>query len=98
MILTTNFYYAANPSQFIKGTFVSWCKGPILNLPRSQSTDYGTNAVHFRCSLVLNNRPANIKSNKSVFEFKHKDKNLKILTVDVKFACRLVSRQYLAFC
>ena len=27
-------------------------KGPILNLPRLQSTYYGTNAVHFRGTLV----------------------------------------------
>ena len=33
-------------------------KGPILNLPRTQSTNYGANAVHFRGSLVWSNLPA----------------------------------------
>ena len=51
-------------------------KGPILNLPRTQSTYYGTNVIHFRGSLTWNNLPAKVKSSKSVFEFKTKIKNL----------------------
>ena len=47
-------------------------KKPILNLPRTQSTYYGTNAVHFRSSLLWNK----VKSSNSVFEFKTKIKNL----------------------
>ena len=39
-------------------------KGPIINL---QSTYYGTNAVHFRGSLILNNFPAKVKSRNSFF-------------------------------
>ena len=51
-------------------------KGPILNVPRTQSIYYGSNTVHFRGSLVWNNLPAEIKSSNSVFEFKTKVKNL----------------------
>ena len=51
-------------------------KGQILNLPRSQSTYYGTNAIHVRGSLIWNNLPAKVKFSKSVFEFKTKIKNL----------------------
>ena len=54
-------------------------KGPILNLPRTQSTYHGTNSVHFRSSLVWNNYPAKIKSSNSVFESKTKVKNLRII-------------------
>ena len=36
-------------------------KGPILNLPRTQSTYYSTNAVHIRGSLVWNNLPTKVK-------------------------------------
>ena len=54
----------------------SFRKGPILNLPRTQSTYYGKNAVHFRGSLIWNNLPAKVKSSNSVFEFKNKIKNL----------------------
>ena len=50
-------------------------KGPILNSPRTQSTYYGTNAIHFRGSLMWNNLPAKVKSSNSVFEFKTKIKN-----------------------
>ena len=35
-------------------------KGPILNIPRTQSTYYGTNAIHFRDSLKWNNLPAKV--------------------------------------
>ena len=52
-------------------------KGPILNVPRIQSTYYGTKAVHFRVSLLRNNLPANNKSSPSVFEFKTTVKNLR---------------------
>ena len=51
-------------------------KRPILNLPRTQPTYYGTNAVHVRGSLVWNNFPGNTKSSNSVFEFKIKVKNV----------------------
>ena len=51
-------------------------KWPILNLPRTQSTCHGTNAIHFRGSLILNNLPAKVKSSNSVFQFKTKIKNL----------------------
>ena len=51
-------------------------KGPILNLPITQSTYYGTNAVQFRGSLLWNNFPVRIKSSNSVFKFKTKVKNL----------------------
>ena len=51
-------------------------KRPILNLPRIKSTYYGTNAIHFRGSLIYCNLPANIKSSNSVFECKTKIKNL----------------------
>ena len=50
-------------------------KGPILNLPRTHSTYYSTNAVHFRGSAVLNSL-GKIKSSNPVFEFKTKVKNL----------------------
>ena len=51
-------------------------KGPILSLPRTQSTYYDTNAIHFKSSLIWNNLPAKVKSSNSVFEFKTKIKNL----------------------
>ena len=51
-------------------------KGPILNLPKTQSTFYGTNATHFGGSLIWNNLPAKFKFSNSVFEFKTKIKNL----------------------
>ena len=76
MILTATFYYAVTLSQFTKGTFDFQCKGPSLNLPRSQSTYYGTNTAHDRGSVVWKNLSANIKSSNSVFEFKNKVKNL----------------------
>ena len=47
-------------------------KGPIIYLPSPQSTYYGTNSVHFRGSLIWNNLPRDIKSRKSVPEFKTK--------------------------
>ena len=50
-------------------------KGPILYLPSTHSTFYGTNSVHFRGSLIWNNHPRDIKSSKSLSEFKTKIKN-----------------------
>ena len=50
-------------------------KGPILYLPSTHSTYYDTNSVHFRGSLIWNNLPRNIKSSKSLSEFKTKVKN-----------------------
>ena len=51
-------------------------KRPILNLARIQSTYYGTNAIHFKGSLIWNNLPAKVKFSNSVFEFKTKIRNL----------------------
>ena len=48
----------------------------IINLPSTQSTYCGTNAIHFRGSPIWNNLPAKVKSNNSVFELKTKIKNL----------------------
>ena len=50
-------------------------KGPILYLPSTHSTYYGTNSVNFRGSLVWNNLSRDIKSSKSLSEFKIKIKN-----------------------
>ena len=50
-------------------------KGPILYLPSTHSTYYGTNSVHFRGSLIWNNLPRDIKCSKSLSEFKTKMKN-----------------------
>ena len=49
-------------------------KGPILYLPSTQSTYYGTNSVHFRGFLIWNNLPRDVKSSKSLSEFKIKIK------------------------
>ena len=51
-------------------------KGPILGLPKTNLSFYGTNAIHFRDSLIWNNLPAVIKSSDSLFEFKNKVKNI----------------------
>ena len=51
-------------------------KRPIVNLPRTQPTYYGANAIYFTGSLIWNNLPAKVKSSNSVFEFKTKIKNL----------------------
>ena len=37
-------------------------KGAILGLPKTHSFCYGTNAVHFRGSLIWHNLPAVVKS------------------------------------
>ena len=58
-------------------------KGPILNLPSTQSTYYSTNAIHFRYSLIWKNLPAKVKSSNLVFEFKTKIKIWEILVLDV---------------
>ena len=50
-------------------------KGPILYLPSTNSTYYGTNSVHFRGFITWNNLPMDIKSSKSVPEFKTKIRN-----------------------
>ena len=50
-------------------------KGPILYLLSTHSTYYGTNSVDFRRFLIWNNLPKDIKSSKSVSEFKTKIKN-----------------------
>ena len=51
-------------------------KGPILNLPKTHSFYYGTNAIHFRGSLVWNTLPADVKSSNSLYDFKTKIKNV----------------------
>ena len=51
-------------------------KAPFLGLPKAHSCYYGTNAVHFRGSLIWNNLPAVVKSNDSLFEFKNKIKSI----------------------
>ena len=52
-------------------------KGSILYLPSTDSTYHGTNSVHFRGSLIWNNLPRDIKSGKSLFQFKTKIMNLR---------------------
>ena len=47
-----------------------------LGLPKTHSFYYGTNAIHFRGSLIWNNLPAVVKSSDSSFEFKNKIKNI----------------------
>ena len=51
-------------------------KGPLLGLPKTHSFYYGTNAIHFRGSLIWNNLPAVVKSSDSLFEFKNKITNI----------------------
>ena len=50
-------------------------KRPILYLPSRHSTYCCTNSIHFRGFLIWNNLTRNIKSSKSVPEFKTKIKN-----------------------
>ena len=52
-------------------------KGPILYLPSTHSTYYGTNFVHFRGPLIWNDLPRDIKSSKSLSEFKTKVNNFR---------------------
>ena len=47
-----------------------------FSLPKTHSFYYGTNAVHFRGSLIWNNLPAVVESSDSLFEFKNKIKNI----------------------
>ena len=50
--------------------------GPIPGLPKTHSFYYGTNAVHFRGSVIWNNLPGVVKTSDSLFEFKNKIKNI----------------------
>ena len=50
-------------------------KEPILYLPSTNLTYYGVNSVHSRGSPIWNNLPTDMKSSKSVSEFKTKIKN-----------------------
>ena len=50
-------------------------KGPILYLRSTHSRYYSTNSAHLRGSLTWNNLPRDIKSSKSLPEFKTKIKN-----------------------
>ena len=70
----------------------NWKKGTVLNLPRTRSPYYGTNAIHFRGSLIWNNVPAKVKFRNSNLKF------WKILIVNVSFARKLVLWQYLTCC
>ena len=58
-------------------------KGPTLNLPRTQSTYYSTNAIHFRGSLMRNNLPAKVNPAIQFLNLKLKLKTWEILIVDV---------------
>ena len=51
-------------------------KVPFLGLPKTHSFYYGTNAIHFRGSLLWNNLPAVVKSSDLLFEFKNKINNI----------------------
>ena len=46
-------------------------KGPILGLPKTHSFCHGTNAIHFRWSLIWNKLLTVVKSSNSLFEFKN---------------------------
>ena len=54
-----------------KGILYNLRKGPILGLPKTHSCYYGTNAIHFRWSLIWNNLLTVVKSSNSLFEFKN---------------------------
>ena len=58
-------------------------KGKMLSIPPARSTYYGTNSVHLRVSLTLNNLPSYIKFSRSVCEFKTNIKNLR----NIDFGC-----------
>ena len=58
-------------------------KGSILNLPRTQSTYFGTNAIHFRGSLIWNNLPAKVNPAIQFSNLKPKLKIWEILIVNV---------------
>jgi len=57
-----------------KDSSYSLRKGPALSLPKTRTFYYGTNAVHFRGSLIWNNLPADVKTSNSLYEFKTKFK------------------------
>ena len=50
-------------------------KGSILNLRRTNAPYYGTNAVHFKGTLIWNNLPAVVKSSQSLCKFNRKIEN-----------------------
>ena len=55
-------------------------KDQVVSLPPARSTYYGTNSVHFRGSLILNNLPSYIKSSRSVCEeFRNNIKNFRYI-------------------
>ena len=54
-------------------------KGPIFGLPKTHSFYYGTNAIHFRGSLIWNNLPAVLSYGiifLLLFEFKNEINNI----------------------
>ena len=63
-------------------------KGHILYLPSMHLTYYSTNFVHLRESLIWNNLSGDIKSSKSVSEFKTKIKNFG--NIDCEYVVRLI--------
>ena len=64
-------------------------KVPNLGLPKTHLFYYGTNAAHFRGSLIWNNLLAVAKSSDSFFELKNKIKN--IGDIDCRcFICRVM--------
>ena len=65
-------------------------KEPILYLPSTHSTYYGSNSVHFRGSMIWNNLPRDIKSSKSFSEFETKLRTLEILIADVWYVVRII--------
>ena len=64
----------------------------------TQSTYYGTNAVHFRGSFLWSNLSTKVKSSNSAFEFITKIKNLGSIEVETGFTGKLVLRQYDFYC
>ena len=66
-------------------------KGPVLCLTSTHSTYYGTNSVHFRGSLIWNNLSMDIKSSKSLPEFKTKIKNFGNIDCGCVIYSRLIS-------
>ena len=68
-------------------------KGPIFGSPKTHSFYCGTNAIHFRGSLIWNNLPAVVKSSNSLFEFKNKIKNIG----DIDCRCLICRDIYVVF-
>ena len=56
----------------------------------THSKYYGTNSVHFRESLIWNNLPRDIKSSKSLSEFKTKIKNFGNIDCGCEYVVRLI--------